>query len=143
MYRSGQKKGPRATEHTKTRRDYPLFTFLPLSRVALRSPTSWYPTHILLVSWGIPALRRHFRRPAAAAAAGYVHSAVAGAFGVAGPSVVGRRGRRPSAFGRRPSGSGERARARARGRVEGRRERGGFELPPDVASVGNRAAASG
>ena len=52
-----------------------------------------------LVSPRIPALRRHFRRPAAAAAAGYVHSAVAGAFGVAGPSVVGRRGRRPSAVG--------------------------------------------
>ena len=142
MYRSGKKKGPCATEHTKTRRDYPLFTFLPLSRVALRSPTSWYPTHIFLVSWGIPALRRHFRRPAAAAAAGYVHSAVAGAFEAAGPSAVGRRSR-PSAVGRRPSGSGERARARARVREEGRRERGGFELPPDVASVGNRAAASG
>ena len=58
----------------------------------------------------------------------------------------GSRGRRSSvvaAVGRRPSGSGERARARAWGRGEGRRERGGFELPPDVASVGNRAAASG
>ena len=50
VYRSGRKKGPCATEHTKTRRDYPLFTFLPLSRVALRSPTSCYPTHIVLLS---------------------------------------------------------------------------------------------